>query len=267
MNNNIQMIAIDIDGTLLDDNYRWDHETRDLLLELQRSDISIMLCTGRALSATMNIAKEMGMESFLVTDNGAIVHHLPTNTNLAVKQLAIQDHPELLGILDQTGAHLDLTSIQGMYAKPHNQEIASMYKKYLVNPEIVTDMTTVREPIVKATLFAPPDQISSIMNDLPAQLSHIPVQCFQSGPTFIDIMHKETSKGNALQYLSNYLEIPVQGIMAIGNYYNDLDMIRYAGIGVAMENAPEDIKKEAVYTTASNNDQGVKKAIEHFLKK
>lgn len=140
-----------------------------------------------------------------------------------------------------------------------------MYKKYMANPEVIVDMTTVREPIVKATLYAPPDQISSIMKYLPDHLSHIPVQCFQSGPTFIDIMHQETSKGNALQYLSDYLNIPVQGIMAIGNYYNDLDMIRYAGIGVAMENAPEEIRKAASYTTASNNNQGVKKAIEHFI--
>ncbi|RXT04194.1 Cof-type HAD-IIB family hydrolase [Ammoniphilus sp. CFH 90114] len=264
MNNKIQMIAIDIDGTLLDDNYRWDSETRDLLLELQSTHIPVMLCTGRPLKATKQIAREMGIESYLISDNGAVVHHLASKENLSVKEVAVQRYPKMLHILEKTGAHLDLTSLEEMYTKPHNQTVAELYQKYRVSPLIVEDMREIDDSIVKATLFDSPERIEAIMKDLPEQLKAYPVQCFQSGPTFIDIMHQESSKGNALHFMSHHLGISPESVMAIGNYYNDLDMIRYAGIGVAMGNAPEDIKEAANFVTDTNNRQGVKKAIEHF---
>ncbi|MEW9668798.1 Cof-type HAD-IIB family hydrolase [Ammoniphilus sp. 3BR4] len=264
MNNKIQMIAIDIDGTLLNDDYRWDSETRDLLLELQSSNIPVMLCTGRPLKATKQIALDMGIESYLITDNGAVVHHIKSSENLAVKEVAVQHCPEIVQLLEQTGAHLDLTSLQEMYTKAHGPSVAELYKKYMVNPLIVEDMTKVDDSIVKATLFDEPERIDSIMQYLPQKLKSYPVQCFRSGPTFIDIMHQETSKGNALHFMAHHLGVSAEFVMAIGNYYNDLDMIRYAGIGVAMGNAPEDIKQAANFVTDTNNRQGVKKAIERY---
>lgn len=264
MDNKIQMIAIDIDGTLLNDDYHWDLETRDLLLELQSSNIAVMLCTGRPLKATRQIALDMGIDSYLITDNGAVVHDVKSQANLAVKEVAVQLYPEMIQLLEDTGAHLDLTSLSEMYTRPHGPAVADLYQKYKVNPLIVDDMTEVNDSIVKATLFDQPDRMDSIMQVLPQQLQNYPVQCFRSGPTFIDIMHQESSKGNALHFMAHHLGVPAEFVMAIGNYYNDLDMIRYAGMGVAMGNAPEDIKQAADFVTDTNNRQGVKKAIEQY---
>lgn len=264
MDNKIQMIAIDIDGTLLNDDYRWDSETRDLLLELQSSNIPVMLCTGRPLKATKQIASDMGIESYLITDNGAVVHHVKSQENLAVKEVFVQRYPDIIQLLEETGAHLDLTSLYEMYTKPHGPAVAELYEKYMVSPLIVEDLTKVDDSIVKATLFDKSERIDSIMQYLPQQLQSYPVQCFRSGPTFIDIMHRESSKGNALHFMSHHLGVAAEFVMAIGNYYNDLDMIRYAGIGVAMGNAPEDIKRAADFVTDTNNRQGVKKAIEQY---
>lgn len=265
MNLPIRMIAIDIDGTLLDDEYRCDPGTIQLLHQLQNEGVQILLCTGRPLRTTLQMAKQLGISSYLITDNGSVVHKMNTNQPLLVRQFSLDIFQKMIPVLEQSGLHLDVTSLTGMYALPYSQAIGEMYKKYLAKPTVLSSMSLVEEGIVKATLFADPEKINEAMESLPAQLDHLPVQCFRSGPTFIDVMHIESSKGNALHYLSHHLGIEPKNVMAIGNYYNDVDMIRFAGVGVAMENAPMEVKEAADFVTSSNNHYGVKKALEKFL--
>lgn len=265
MNQPIQMIAIDIDGTLLDDEYRCDPDTIDYLHRLQNEGVHILLCTGRPLRTTLHMAKELGISTYLITDNGAVIHQMDTSQPLMVRQFSPDIYQKMIPVLEQSGLHLDVTSLNGMYALPHTPDIGEMYRKYLAKPTVLSSMSLVTDEIVKATLFAQPESINEAMERLPVQLHHLPVQCFRSGPTFIDVMHVESSKGNALHFLSHHLGIERRNVMAIGNYYNDIDMIRFAGVGVAMENAPSEVQTEADYITASNNHQGVKKALQKFL--
>jgi len=86
----------------------------------------------------------------------------------------------------------------------------------------------------------------------------------RSGDFFIDLMHKDASKGAALQKLAEKRGIPAENVMAIGNYYNDITMLTYAGLGVAMDNSPLDVKAAADAVTASNNEEGVKRALEKY---
>lgn len=261
----IKIIAIDIDGTLLDDHYQCDRETQEMLQKLQQEGIHILLCTGRPLRTTKKMAEELGISSYLITDNGAVVYHMPTETTLVNRSFSPSVYQEVISVLEQTKLHLDVTSLTGMYALPHDKEVSSMYVKYRAQPVVLTSMAPVTEPIVKATLFAGPEEIEKVMLDLPEKLHHLPIQCFRSGPTFIDVIHAESSKGNALHFLSHHLGIASEMIMAIGNYYNDLDMIRLAGVGVAMGNAPDDVKQASTFVTDSNNEQGVRKAIQRML--
>lgn len=86
----------------------------------------------------------------------------------------------------------------------------------------------------------------------------------RSGDFFIDLMHKDASKGAALQKLAEKRGIPAENVMAIGNYYNDLTMLTFAGLGVAMDNSPQEVKDAADAVTASNNEEGVKLALEKY---
>src|SRR5690606_21610872 len=79
----------------------------------------------------------------------------------------------------------------------------------------------------------------------------------RSGDEFIDIMHPDASKGNALRVFTQALGIAPSEVLAMGNYYNDVDMLRFAGLGIAMANSPEDVKQAADEVTVSNNEGGV----------
>jgi Cof subfamily protein (haloacid dehalogenase superfamily) len=261
----IKLVALDIDGTLLNDDYECDRETRELLQHLESVGVKIMLCTGRPLEATKLIAAEIGAATHLITDNGAVIYDLVRQETLAVKAIPIECYEPIIDGMVQTGAHVDVTSLTRMYTVSHSAAIAEMYSKYKVQPRIVEKLTMVEDSILKATLFAKPAAIDAIMAFLPEKLAWYPVQCLRSGPTFIDVMPKDSSKGRSLSLVCEMLGIDRGSILAMGNYYNDLDMIEFAGIGVAMENAPEDVKSQADHVTASNNEQGVKKALEHFV--
>ena len=87
----------------------------------------------------------------------------------------------------------------------------------------------------------------------------------RSGEYFIDIMKEGTTKGKALAMLANHLNVKPKDVVAIGNYYNDLDMLQYAGLGIAMDNSPEDVKAAADVVTLSNNEDGVRLALEKWV--
>ncbi|MNN14057.1 Sugar phosphatase YidA [compost metagenome] len=86
----------------------------------------------------------------------------------------------------------------------------------------------------------------------------------RSGDYFIDLMHPEASKGNALKQLAEQRGIPAEQIMAIGNFYNDITMLTFAGLGIAMDNSPIEVKAAAQDVTASNNEEGVRVALEKY---
>ena len=112
---------------------------------------------------------------------------------------------------------------------------------------------------MKFTLFSSDAILSRAQKDL--QKMNLPLKSIRSGPTFIDILNQKASKGMALKSLAHYLGIPMESTIAIGNYYNDLDMIQGAGVGVAVANAPEEIQVEADLVVPSNNENGVAEAL------
>ena len=88
---------------------------------------------------------------------------------------------------------------------------------------------------------------------------------FKSQSSYLELMHLQASKTKAIQFLMNQYGILREEVIAIGDNYNDKEMIEYAGVGVAMGNAPEEIKMVADYVTDTNNNDGVAKALAHFF--
>ena len=86
-----------------------------------------------------------------------------------------------------------------------------------------------------------------------------------SKPPYLEVMHPEATKGRALAAVAEYFGVKQDEVMAVGDSYNDLEMIRWAGLGVAMANAPSVVRKEADYVTCSNDENGVAEALERWV--
>lgn len=137
-----------------------------------------------------------------------------------------------------------------------------MYDNYLMTPGNLPAWEELTEPIVKFTAFGE----AAVMDGLYTEWSKwtLPLNMLRSGEFFIDLMHMEASKGNALKQLAEKRGYRADEVMAIGNYFNDITMLTYAGMGIAMDNSPVEVKAAANAVTASNNEDGVHQALTKY---
>jgi Cof subfamily protein (haloacid dehalogenase superfamily) len=116
----------------------------------------------------------------------------------------------------------------------------------------------------KMMVMSEPDNIALIQKHL-RSIYNGRLNVYPSKATYLEVMDTRGSKSNAVKFVSERLGLTPAEIIAMGDNYNDVEMIRFAGVGVAMGNAPDDIKAAADYVTDTNNDDGVRKAMEKFF--
>ena len=261
---NFRLAAIDIDGTLLDDNYLLSNETKEAVHEAKNAGIEIVLCSGRAPKSVFSIMEQLEMDGFLITHNGAVTTHSETRDVINEQGFFVESLYSVVDYCKKAGIHTDFCTAFDMYTeKIDSDELYSLYSKYNMVPIIVDDVKNVKDKLVKFTLFSSEDILTSAQDEL--QKMNLSLQTIRSGPTFIDILHRYASKGIALKNLAHQLGVPMEKTIAIGNYYNDLDMIRVAGMGVAVANAPDDVQKQAKLVVPSNNENGVAQALKQLI--
>ncbi|WP_368896057.1 HAD-IIB family hydrolase, partial [Priestia megaterium] len=130
---------------------------------------------------------------------------------------------------------------------------------------VVTSFTdAVTEPVVKVLMLAEPEMLVHVEKKLQKQLQG-ELSVMRSKPYFLEFTEEGVTKGTSLHLLIQQLGITRDEVIAIGDSYNDLAMIEFAGLGVAMGNAPEDIKEKANHVTDTNMNDGVAKVVEEFI--
>jgi Cof subfamily protein (haloacid dehalogenase superfamily) len=261
-----KLVAIDIDGTLLNDQYELTETTKEALRRTEEEGVKIVLCSGRAPLSVLPILEEAGIEGYFISHNGAVTTHSKTREILYEAGFFADSLKDIIQYCRTSNIHTDFCTAFDMYTeKLDDEEVVKMYQQYHAEPKLVEDVLAMQDRLVKFTLFAADEVLTKAHADF--QGMNLPVQTIRSGPYYIDIIEKATSKGTALSNLAKHLQIPMSQTVAIGNYYNDLEMIKMAGIGVAVANAPDDVKQQADLVVASNNDNGVAAALEQLVLK
>lgn len=259
----MQLLAIDIDGTLLTDEYSMTERTKTAIINIKKRGVKVILATGRGPKSCFQIMNELDLNDPIITHNGAVIF------DPVAKQISLEigfKAEELSPVIQysrQAGIHFDLCTAFDMYHEGATQEVEAIYKKFNVTPTLVEDSCLLVEQIVKFTLFGDEKKLNQAMEELLPQFPEWSI--IRSGETFIDVIHPQATKGSALKHLIQELEIDPKNIVAFGNYFNDLEMLQLAGLGVAMANSPSQIKKSADRVTASNNEDGVAMIVEELL--
>lgn len=254
-----KLIALDVDGTLLNDEYLLTEKTKYAVNRAHEAGAQIVLCTGRGPQNTLPLLAELGLEGIVITHNGAATVQSKDHSVLHQVTFQLEEIKPFIAYCREQHAHFALNSPFELYVEEYNEFIKAMYNKFMLEPIVTKDANQLDIAMVKLSAYseqAKMDQIEADWKGMDSSLSII-----RSGHHFIDIMHQEASKGHALQRLAEDVGIDRQEIMAIGNYYNDSEMIAYAGLGIAMDNSPELVKLQANATTGSNNEDGVYQAI------
>lgn len=258
-----RLIALDVDGTLLNDDHVLTEKNKEAVREAGRAGSSIVLCTGRSPSNTFDIMEQLGLEGTVICHNGGATVRSGDQAVIHEFGFTMEDLIPLIAYCRENGFHYDANPVYGIYIDHLTPEIEAMYEKFGIKAQFMKDITVMKDPIVKFTLSGDPE----LMDRTERNWAEIgcPLTPIRSGERFIDVIHPEATKGNALRVLAKSLDIPREEVMAIGNYYNDIEMIRFAGLGIAMDNSPEPVKQAADTVTSSNNESGVAAAIRKYV--
>jgi len=257
----IKLIMSDIDGTILDKNHQLDSYLIELMPLLKQRDIPFVLASARSPLGIAPISKELGITDFpIACYNGALI----SLGDKILSQHSI-DKSELLLLHDFLKKEFPTVSIN-VYSG----------KDWLVNTidEWVEIEATITGESPKVTSLA--DFIRDektlvhklLLIDNTDTIQKLQTDFYLSKDNYLEVTHNQVSKKQALLELAKYYQLSLNEIMTIGDNYNDIPMIETAGLGIAMGNAPRDVKTCAKAVTDSNEQNGVSKAIKlHVLDK
>ena len=271
----IKLIICDMDGTLLNENKEISAKNREAIRYAKSRGVDFSLCTGRIHIMTECYCQELAQEFPIIAANGAVVWdpikkislwELPMDTKEALRIIDYGEKHDLDYIaITAKGCYYSKKSIRKQRFLQYNA-IATQkgYETMKVLPIEERFETLKRESIYKIL-------ICEVQETRYQQVEHF-LQTLQqteytsSEPTLLDISCKGVSKGTGLERLSNIMEIPREAICAMGDYENDISMLQYAGLGVAMGNASDVVKAKADYITDTNEEDGVANLIERLLR-
>lgn len=260
-----KLIAIDIDDTLINDQKEVTPATQQALEAAVAKGVVVTLATGRAYASAHKIARQTGLNVPIITYQGALVKNLLDEKVLYERYVPLVAARRLYEFCLERNLHLQTYIDDKLYTREDNQKI----KDYtaLNNTEYFVETVfskVIEQPTPKLLIIDEPEVLDELIPEL-RELLGCEVHITKSKPHFLEIMHHEGTKGHALAFLANHFGCDLSETIAIGDSWNDHEMLECAGLGIAMGNAIPDLKKLADYITTSNNEDGVKHAIDKFV--
>lgn len=259
----IRLIAIYLDGSLLDDHKQLPPDFWDIADQLLERGVALVIASGRPFHNIAAVFEPIKDQLYFACDNGSYVVH--ANEELLVNQLQRTDLKKFVEISRPIAdVYPVLCSKHLAYIENTETTFTSQALQYYQEYRTVKDLTEVDDIILKVSLC---DLAGSETNSYPFYRQfEDQFRVAVAGPKWLDITHIEGSKGTAIRAIQQRLDIRPEDTLVFGDYLNDLDMIQNAGHSYAMKNAHPTILKEAQHVTAySNNEAGVTRTIQTLL--
>ncbi len=277
-----KLLAIDIDGTLLNSRGKISDENIDAIRRAIENGIKVCLCTGRNIKNTRAIAKKINSDFPFVCADGTVFYD--TKNNKVIKEYLIEKST-FEKIIEEANKHnLYMEFCTKRHYIKYVRNIG--LEKYGYGDAPKTIMEKLEHHFIKNVRYVKNHQkfknkfggginqfiISGEQRELEKMKKFLIESDFSDvdirvdlWSDFIFIVPKDCNKAYGLNILSDYFDIDISEMIAIGDQMNDIDMIKKAGLGVAMGNATDEIKKVAGFITSSNDDSGVAFAIKKFV--
>lgn len=268
--NEYKLIALDIDGTLTNSKKEISTPTREALLQIQKDGYVVVIATGRPTGGVRDLADELELDkfgSYVLSYNGGNI------TNWKTKEVIYQQtlNPGIIPELYKYAVSKNL----GIITYENNTIIAGTdINKYMQLESDITKLEIkkvdnfeeyVNFPCTKCLISGEPEEVEKAEKELKNHYNSL-LNIFRSEPFFLEVMPKGIDKANSLVKLLSSLGLTTEQMICCGDGFNDISMIEIAGLGVAMENAQEQVKAAADFITKSNDDNGILHVINKFLK-
>ena len=269
----IKHIVTDIDGTLLNDYGELGLENKKLILELMKEDVLISLATGRLHSATNDLAKELSLNGYVISLDGAVIKEFKNDKTIFESFLKARHVKKAISISNDLLVNIVLCHSNSIYYTEYNSLIPSLLSKYGALYQQVSSY----EEYLSGTLeiVCASDMKGSIKKMEERFNFPFSVGCttsyFRSKKNenifYLEIRKAGSSKGKALERLFRHISIKPEQTAVIGDWYNDITMFQTKALKVAVANAISELRNEADFVTGKdNNEDGVAEFFEMVLK-
>ena len=266
----VKLLALDLDGTLFGDDLLISDRTRAAIKAAQDQGVLVTIATGRMFRSARQIAADLGIVAPLICYQGALVRHSVTGETLYHKTIPPDLTHALVTETTERGLHLNVYVDDKLYVEQMNDQ-ALFYAKINMGLHIneVGDMHAwlrdqgEPEP-TKLVIVTEAEQTDGVL-DLFTGLYGEKLQVTKSHARFTEFTNRESSKGHALAHLAETCNVSREEVMAIGDGHNDLDMITWAGYGVAMSTSPEAVLKAARIISPPLWEDGAADTIERYV--
>jgi len=265
-----KLIAIDIDGTLINDRKEITTEVNEAIQAAKAKGVNVAICTGRPIGGVHRLIEELKLtdeNDHVITYNGALVQNTHKNEILSEISLTYGDLKVLYQLSEDVNSPMHFFDSANLYTPNKQINHYTVYESYLNQiPLHYRTIDEVPEDILipKVMFIDEPERLSKVIAAIPESFRKR-YTFVQSAPYFLEILHPSVSKGNAVKQLADVLSVKQEEVICIGDGENDLSMVEFAGCGVAMGNAVPIVKEAANFHTLSNNENGVAYAIEKLI--
>ena len=267
-----KMLVTDMDYTLLNKEKRVSDRNREALRRAMEKGVHMVVATGRIYTSARIYAKLLGLDTPIIASNGALIKDA---SKTIFRDILSQDTVrEMLRLCHKYGVYCHFFTENTIYSeKLINVSLRyTEWNKYMgeedqVKIRIVDDgeeiVEAAKSEVLKAVVFDDDDEKIQKLRDGIMETGIVSVS--QSMKHNLEVMNKGVTKGNAVRILAQMYGINREEIIAIGDNENDISMIEYAGLGIAMGNAEEILKRAADHVTGDYQEDGVAEAIEKFI--
>lgn len=258
----IKLVATDIDGTLLVPEGNFTENVKKCVKNLCTKGIKVVLVTGRMNAAASLIAKDLGLDTPVVSYQGGLIKH--NEETLYERCLTESQTEKIIDWADSENIHLNLYHDDILYSEKKCYEV-ERYCNNLHTEYKISAFSDIKKNKVNKLLaidYNNPEKIDRLEKELPGIFPELYI--VKSTPYFLEFSNKEASKYCAVKFLQKYWGISADETLTIGDQNNDIALLRAGGVRVAMGNATEELKKVANYITDTVFNDGFVSAMERF---
>jgi Cof subfamily protein (haloacid dehalogenase superfamily) len=273
----IRLLALDIDGTLLNSQFQISDVDMAALRRAREAGIEVALVTGRRHDFALPIAEQLGFDLWLISSNGAITRSLSGETfhrDMLPATVCRRLCEAMLEFRGNTVLTFDKRG-KGAIVLEHMNELENSIRRWLeknlqyIDFVIPVENSLLSDP-VQAMFCGPIARMHQALTalqgcDLADEITVLRTEYPVRDLSIVDILNKDCSKGHALERWAECRGVPREQVMAIGDNYNDIEMLAFAGYPVIMGNASEDLRNRGWKVTRSNDENGVAAALEPML--
>ena len=286
-----KLVAIDLDGTMLNQYGVITQKTKETIQKVQEKGIEVVIASGRPIDSIKTIAKETNIKNYFIAGNGSILYDIKNNQILYENLLKKSKVLDIIKICEENSIYYSIYTDKEMLAKSfgynvlfYNKENLNKNEENKTHINIVNDIYNYilerNERVIKISIC---DKHQSVFNSIMRKLkeisdievlevAHMSRKIIKQGTEdfcleyfYTEISAKNVDKWNSLEILAEKMNVKKEEIVAIGDNINDKKMIENAGIGIAMKNSTPVVTNIADFITQSNDEDGVAQALETHL--